>query len=156
MMAKKILFVCTGNTCRSSMAEALARAVASEMGITGLQFLSAGTLAWPGDKASDQAVEALAEQGIELSRHRATLLTPQLVEEADLVLTMTESHRRQVLNLLPDAQGKVFTLGEFAGVPGDIADPYGSPVDNYRRCAEEIKALIRKVLQKLNNEQNKP
>ncbi|MCL5780995.1 protein tyrosine phosphatase [Desulforamulus profundi] len=155
-MEKKVLFVCTGNTCRSSMAEALARTMALEMEIRGLRFISAGTLACPGEKATNQAVEALAMQGIELSHHRTTLLTPELVKEADLVLTMTESHRRQILNLLPDAEGKVFTLGGYAGVPGDISDPYGSSVENYCRCAGELKALIGRVLKKLNNDQAKP
>lgn len=155
-MEKKVLFVCTGNTCRSSMAEALARTMALEMEIRGLRFISAGTLAWPGEKATNQAVEALAMQGIELSHHRATLLTPELVKEADLVLTMTESHRRQILSLLPDAEGKVFTLGGYAGVPGDISDPYGSSVENYCRCAGELKALIGRALKKLNNGLAKP
>lgn len=150
--AKKVLFVCTGNTCRSSMAEAIARTMAEELALTGVQFASAGTLAWPGEKATQQAVQALAEQCIELSQHRATLLTPELVENVDLILTMTENHRQQILKLLPGSAKKVFTLGAYAGVPGDIADPYGSPVENYRRCAKDLQALITQAIERLKQE----
>ena len=150
-MEKKILFVCTGNTCRSSMAEALARVMAEKMDITGVIFASAGVMAWPGEKASEQAIQALSEQGIDLSHHRASRLTPELVLEADLVLTMTEAHRQQILNILPQAKEKVFTLGSYAGASRDISDPYGSPVEVYRICAEELATHIKTALNKFTN-----
>ena len=149
-MEKKILFVCTGNTCRSSMAEALAKAMAEERGFSGLTFISAGTMAWPGEKASHQAIEVLAGLGIELSQHRATPLSSELVAEADLVLTMTENHRRQILSQCPEATDKVFTLGAYVDLPLDVSDPYGSSVETYRNCAEELKHLISKALDKLS------
>ncbi|ABO51666.1 protein tyrosine phosphatase [Desulforamulus reducens MI-1] len=151
-MGKKILFVCTGNTCRSSMAEALAKALAEEKNLGGYTFLSAGTMAWTGEKASQQAVEVLGEQGIELSQHRAMLLTPELVTEADLILTMTENHRQQIIRQAPESQGKVFTLGDYVGENGDVSDPFGSPVETYRRCAGELKNLISKALDKLSKD----
>ncbi|MEG6522845.1 low molecular weight protein arginine phosphatase [Desulfotomaculum sp. 1211_IL3151] len=149
-MEKKILFVCTGNTCRSSMAEALARAMAEERGLSGLTFISAGTMAWPGEKASHQAIEVLADQGIELSHHRATLLSPERIAEADLVLTMTENHRQQIVSKCPEATDKVFTLGAYAELPLDVSDPYGSSVETYRNCAGELQHMISKALDKLS------
>ena len=148
-MQQRILFVCTGNTCRSSMAEGLARKVAQEPGIQRWVFASAGTLALPGDKAANQAIETLAEMGIELSQHRATLLTKEMILEADLILTMTASHRRQVLSIVPEAADKVHVLGQYAGIPGDVPDPFGGSIEEYRRCAGNLQALIRKVLDRL-------
>lgn len=151
-MVMNVLFVCTGNTCRSSMAEGLARALASEMGLKNIYFSSAGTLAWPGEGASPHAVQVLADQGIEIAAHRATLLTPELIAGADLVLTMTASHRQRVLQVMPESQDKVFTLGTFAGLPGDILDPYGGSEENYRCCAKELAILIRMALEKIKKQ----
>lgn len=151
-MEMKVLFVCTGNTCRSSMAEGLARATAAEKDLQDIHFASAGTLAWPGEKAAEHAIKTLAEHGIEISSHRSTLLTPELILEVDLVLTMTAGHSQQVLRVIPEAEGKVFTLGNFAGTPIDISDPYGSSLANYRQCAGEMKRMIELALDKIKNQ----
>lgn len=148
----KILFVCTGNTCRSCMAEALAgRLLEDRFGAGGdITVCSAGLAASPEDAASPFAVEAMAWKGIDMSDHRAAMLTPEKVMEADLVLTMTRGHQEQVKIMFPGHGDKVFTLADFAGCGGDIPDPIGQPLAAYRECAHRLEELIVRVLDKLD------
>lgn len=147
----KVLFVCTGNTCRSSMAEALARKIRDGRPApgAGLEFSSAGVAAWPGDRPSWQAVEVMAELGVDLTGHAASRLRREDVEEADLILTMTAYQRDAVLSFVPSAEKKVFTLAEYAGAGGEVPDPIGQPVEVYRRCARRLEELIARVLDRL-------
>jgi protein-tyrosine-phosphatase len=105
----------------------------------------------PGDSASREAVTALAEMGIDLSRHRASLLTREDVIKADLVLTMTLHHQLYVKNLVPSQAMKVFTLADYARDRGDIPDPIGQPLEAYRGCAQRLMNLIGIVLDKLED-----
>ncbi|NLY53947.1 MAG: low molecular weight protein arginine phosphatase [Firmicutes bacterium] len=109
----KILFVCTGNTCRSSMAQALLEHLAKEQGLTQLEVRSAGLAADPGAKAAVHAEKALQELDIDLSHHRAQNINADLVAWADLILTMTRRHKEAVLRSFPEAEAKVYVLKEF-------------------------------------------
>lgn len=150
---KHILVVCSGNTCRSPMA---ARLLASRLG-PGPEVVSAGIAAAPGAAASPFALQAMAEREFDLGGHRARPLTRDLVEQAGLVLTMTRAHRRAVVDLVPAAADRTFTLREYAGCPVspprgedlDIADPLGHGVEAYRAVAGEFDRLAEKVARRL-------
>lgn len=109
-----ILFVCTGNTCRSSMAEALARKILTEKGAQdSIKVISAGTAAMEGMPASPEAVEVMNARGIDLASHQAQKLTPELIREADIILTMTQDHKSQVISMVPSACSRVYTLKDY-------------------------------------------
>src|SRR2546426_12389755 len=108
-MIQHVLFVCTGNICRSPLAASLLERALKERGIEAT-VTSAGTGAWDGAPASEGAYLVALERGLDLSNHRARLLTRELVEEADLILTMARHHRARVDEL--GGEGRVFVLGE--------------------------------------------
>ncbi len=155
----KVLFVCTGNTCRSPMAAGMLERAARQRRLE-ITVSSAGVGAWEGAPATAEAVIAAADYGVDLKRHRARRLTAALVEGADLVLTMTRRQKEDVLALVPGARGKVYALKEYVARieaelgggqeergPGgsksetiDIPDPIGCSLAVYRSCAGELHA----------------
>ena len=148
----QILFVCTGNTCRSPMAAGLARKLlAEQVGCTvgelerhGIKVASAGTSGGAGP-ATSGALKAMAQRGVDISSHASTALTPELVQQADHVFVMTQRHLEEVLNMAPWAEGKTsLLLGS-----DDVDDPVGLADEEYDRCAQIIERGLRERLQEV-------
>ena len=147
-MSKNILFVCTGNTCRSAMAAALMDKIAAEQDLD-VRIESAGLFAAEGEKASDNAIKAMIPYGIDLTNHLTQPMTEDLIKQCDLILTMTAAHKAV---LEPIAKGKVYTLSEYARDGGDVSDPYGGGLEEYNECAREIYSLLTDVAERLAEE----
>lgn len=154
-MMKQILIVCTGNTCRSSMAEYILRHLLHKSGLDQQYDVhSAGTSVFMSRAASYNAVAALEEMGIDLSMHKSRQVSEQMVENADIILTMTAAHRDHLLRVKPDAADRIFTLKEYCcGTYGDISDPFGGDLEEYRSCRDEIAECLVKLVEKLKKKE---
>jgi protein-tyrosine-phosphatase len=141
---KRVLFVCTGNTCRSPMAEALLRTRMPESWDEYLEISSAGTSAWGGQPAAENAVAVLEEKGIELGDHRSTLLTREQIIDSDLVIVMEAEHAHFIRSIVPEAEVEILLLGELdhGRESPDIDDPIGGPGELYAACRDELDALV--------------
>lgn len=149
-----VLFVCTGNTCRSPMAETLFRAAAArklgcapdELPDHGLCVISAGLAAMAGGPASPEAVQVMHERGLDLSDHASQPISERLVQQADLILAMTRGHREALVRQWPSIAERVHLLCHDGS---DVADPVGGTLELYRRCADQIDQQLGRWLQQL-------
>lgn len=146
-----IALVCTGNTCRSPMAETLLREqLRKKLGSEdSVRVVSAGLAAGAGQGASPQAVEVMGNLGLDLTGHSSRPLADSVMNVADLVLTMTQGHRAAILAAWPEMHDRVFTLRRDGG---DISDPIGMPIEIYQQCAEQIDAELALWVEALDND----
>jgi protein-tyrosine phosphatase len=153
----EIMLVCSGNTCRSPLAAAMLRErLAGEPTLQHLTVSSAGTSAWDGAPASEGSYLVALERGLDLSGHRARMATVALVEQADLILTMSAAHAQRV-NALGGGT-KAISLAAFAGEPEgvtEVPDPYGGDVEDYRATAELLDRLLELTVARLRAEQGR-
>ncbi|MFH1452716.1 MAG: low molecular weight protein arginine phosphatase [Armatimonadota bacterium] len=141
---KNILFVCTGNTCRSPMAEAMFKGMTGETGEE-IKISSAGTSAMPGFPAASEAVEVMRMKGLDLSKHRSRQTDENIIDSADIIYCMTKNHSDILKNRYPASSEKILVLKENE----DIFDPIGEPLEVYRQCALIIEESLKKVFENL-------
>jgi protein-tyrosine-phosphatase len=146
----RVLFVCTGNTCRSPLAEAIARKIGIERGLPDLEPSSAGTSAWDGASASDGALLVGLERGLDLNSHRARQLSRELVDGADLILAMGPHHLERIEALGGGDKGHLLTAYASRGKSSrPVNDPMGGELDVYRATLDELERDIRMVVDRL-------
>jgi len=146
---KTVLFVCTGNSCRSVMAEYLLKS--KVQGRDDLEVVSAGMGVFLKSTASAETISVLGEEGVDATGHLAQPINTILLKRADLIIVMTREHRTQVLERVPVVEKRVYLLKEFANMPPrgeenlDVSDPIGKPRAAYKECLGEIKEAIKKI-----------
>lgn len=150
---KSILMVCTGNSCRSVMAEGLFKKYLNEAGMRDIEVVSAGVMALDGLPPTDETIEVMKGQGVDVSGYRSKRLTADIINKSDLILTMEDIHKAFVLRIDPMAEGKVYLLKKYGAndmrryPKGDgVPDPIGKPIDFYRLSFEIIKEETKRIV----------
>ncbi len=144
-----IIFVCTGNTCRSPMAEGFFKSLCDNS--CAFDVRSRGVAAIDGMSASEYSVIAASELGSDISAHSSHQITHADVSWADFIFTMTSSHASVLKAAFPEFAPKIFSIGEFVG-SADVSDPYGGDLSTYRKCAAELEDAVQKIYDKLSDD----
>lgn len=151
----KIMFICTGNICRSAMAEWLLKEKAKEAGRKDIEVYSCGVYAEDGDVSTYEAKKVMQDEyEIDMSKHKATNIRNSKIKEMDVILCATTSHKIAVLDMYPELEGKVYTMKEYVGYHRqyhddiNIKDPWGYDIETYRSCVAEIEECINGILSK--------
>jgi protein-tyrosine-phosphatase len=145
-----VLFVCTGNICRSPMAAAILVHLLQERGVDDIDVRSAGTAPWDGSPASEGSYLVSLEHGLDLSSHRSRQLTTDIVADADLILGMSSNHVERAVQL--GGAGKAFLVGAYAGEPpedAEVSDPFGGDLEEYRTTYDRLVTLLGAALPRL-------
>ena len=147
----KLMFICTGNICRSAMAHVMLEEQTKKMNKK-IKIYSCGVYAEEGVRSTEQAIKVMKEYNIDLTRHRATHIRKSDIENMDLILCATTAHKNHVTSLYPKLKDRVYTMKEYAGYSKndlDIKDPWGYNLETYKRCAEEINECLKKIMEKI-------
>lgn len=138
---KKIMFICSGNTCRSPLAEGLFKKYLQENNITDIEVSSAGVGAFPGDAVSINSILVASNRGVDISDHRARNINPEHLLTTDLFFCMSESHKSVLLRHCNEE--KIIVL--------NIGDPFGRPIEVYEECAKQLESQFSKILETIQN-----
>lgn len=153
---KTILFVCTGNSCRSIMAEGILRKYLCDRGRTGIRVMSAGVGTIDGLPPAKNTVDVMNEYGMDVSSYRSRSLTNEMIARADLILVMEEGHRDEIIRRVPDARSKTFLLRQYGRecdepslVDFNVPDPIGLPPEDYRYSMNIIREEIKRAMESI-------
>ena len=144
----KLIFVCTGNTCRSPMAEAIYKNLEK---VSEMKVISRGLVVLFSEPINPKAEIVLKKHDLELNNHVAKGLKASDIDEKTIILTMTVIQKKKIIELYPEAKN-VFSIKEYAGEIGDVVDPYGATLMEYEECYIELGRLVKKSVYKLNGD----
>lgn len=151
----KIMFICTGNICRSAMAHWLMVKKLEELNIKNIEVYSCGIYAQDGDTSTYEAKSVMEEYGVNLNKHRATNIRNSNIKQMDLILCATISHKIAVIDMYPELKNKVYTMKEYVNYDRqyhdkiNIKDPWGYDIETYRSCLAEIDEVLDLLIKKM-------